>query len=78
MKCISFVSKTHFLSAGVQNISLLHSPSPQGKKTFQARVTERIADGYTIETTIDGKPLRGILFSSRKNYNHKAIPDSSR
>lgn len=64
--------------AYIQNISLIQSPPLQGKKTFQARVTERISDGYTIETYIDGKPLRGILFSGRQDYNHKAIPTSSR
>ncbi|XP_024027283.1 uncharacterized protein LOC21402019 isoform X2 [Morus notabilis] len=64
--------------AYIQNISLIQSPPLQGKKTFQARVTERISDGYTIETYIDGKPLRGILFSGRQDYNHTAIPTSSR
>lgn len=37
----------------------------QGKKTFQAKVTECLPHGYTMETVIDGKPLRGILFSNR-------------
>ncbi|PON69666.1 BTB-kelch protein [Trema orientale] len=64
--------------ACVQNISLVQSQSFQGKKTFQAKVTERISDGYAIETCIDGKPLRGILFSSRPDYHHKAIPNPSR
>ncbi|KAE8681417.1 Transporter associated with antigen processing protein 2 isoform 1 [Hibiscus syriacus] len=36
----------------------------QGKKTFQAKVTESFPHGYTIETIIDGKPLRGILFAN--------------
>ncbi|XP_021665408.1 uncharacterized protein LOC110653912 isoform X3 [Hevea brasiliensis] len=37
----------------------------QGKKTFQAKVTESFPHGYTIETIIDGKPLRGILFANK-------------
>ncbi|CAN0871163.1 Protein GLUTELIN PRECURSOR ACCUMULATION 3 [Linum grandiflorum] len=37
----------------------------QGKKTFQATVSETCPYGYTIETIIDGKPLRGLLFSNR-------------
>ncbi|CAN1839937.1 Kelch domain-containing protein 3 [Linum perenne] len=37
----------------------------QGKKTFQATVAETFPYGYTIETIIDGKPLRGLLFSNR-------------
>ncbi|KAM6569472.1 hypothetical protein CsatB_017457 [Cannabis sativa] len=60
--------------AAIQNFSLMQ----QSKKTFQAKVTERISDGYTIETIIDGKPLRGILFSNRPDYHHKAIPMPSR
>ncbi|KAJ0049262.1 hypothetical protein Pint_16276 [Pistacia integerrima] len=36
-----------------------------GKKTFQAKVTENLPHGYTIETIIDGKPLRGILFANK-------------
>ncbi|KAF4382087.1 hypothetical protein F8388_001232, partial [Cannabis sativa] len=60
--------------AAIQNFSLMQ----QSKKTFQAKVTERISDGYTIETIIDGKPLRGILFSNRPDYHHKPIPTPSR
>lgn len=46
---------------------------------FQAKVTKRIKDGYAIETVIDGKPLRGILFSSKlEDYQPAAIPNSSR
>ncbi|KAL2935373.1 Kelch domain-containing protein 3 [Bienertia sinuspersici] len=43
---------------------------PVGKRTFQAKVTKHFASGFTIETTIDGKPLRGILFptSSAANF----------
>ncbi|KAH1201500.1 Rab9 effector protein with kelch motifs [Glycine max] len=38
---------------------------PPGKKMFEAKVTENISEGYTIETVIDGKPLRGILFLNK-------------
>lgn len=64
--------------AYIQNINLIQPPPHQGKRTFQARVTERISDGYTIETYIDGRPLRGILFSARQDYRHRTIPNSSR
>ncbi|WCJ35825.1 Galactose oxidase/kelch repeat superfamily protein [Euphorbia peplus] len=37
----------------------------QGKKTFQAKVTQSYPHGYTVETIIDGKPLRGILFANK-------------
>ncbi|XVE56785.1 hypothetical protein DITRI_Ditri04bG0038900 [Diplodiscus trichospermus] len=37
-----------------------------GKKAFHAKVTESFPHGYTIETVIDGKPLRGILFSNKR------------
>jgi hypothetical protein len=44
--------------------------APHGKKTFEAKVTENISEGYTIETVIDGKPLRGILFLNKQNTLH--------
>ncbi|KAL0878009.1 hypothetical protein Bca101_027715 [Brassica carinata] len=37
----------------------------QGRLVFQARVTESSPLGYTIEAMIDGKVLRGVLFSNR-------------
>lgn len=37
----------------------------QGKMMFQARVTESFPVGYSIETMIDGKVLRGVLFSAK-------------
>ncbi|KAK8537633.1 hypothetical protein V6N13_096556 [Hibiscus sabdariffa] len=44
----------------------------QGKKTFHAELTESFPHGYTIETVIDGKPLRGILFSTKPSSVHVA------
>ncbi|XP_019451767.1 PREDICTED: tip elongation aberrant protein 1-like isoform X1 [Lupinus angustifolius] len=38
---------------------------PPGKKMFAAKVTKNISEGYAIETVIDGKPLRGILFHNK-------------
>ncbi|GMH21904.1 hypothetical protein Nepgr_023747 [Nepenthes gracilis] len=38
---------------------------PNGKRIFQAKVAKNFATGYTIETVIDGKPLRGVLFSTK-------------
>lgn len=35
---------------------------------FEAKVSENISDGgLTIETVIDGKPLRGVLFLNKPN-----------
>lgn len=34
---------------------------------FQAKLTDSIPEGYTIETVIDGKPLRGFLFVNKAN-----------
>ncbi|XP_074317045.1 uncharacterized protein LOC141653240 [Silene latifolia] len=42
---------------------------PVGKRTFQAKVTKNFANGITIETIIDGKPFRGILFSTSSSDN---------
>ncbi|XP_052179760.1 protein GLUTELIN PRECURSOR ACCUMULATION 3-like isoform X2 [Diospyros lotus] len=36
-----------------------------GKRTFHAKVTKCFPVGYTIETVIDGKVLRGVLFSNK-------------
>ncbi|XP_050375995.1 uncharacterized protein LOC126793498 isoform X2 [Argentina anserina] len=52
--------------------------SAPAKRSFQAKVTERLNDGYTIETVIDGKPLRGVLFSNKSEFSIPAAPDSSR
>ncbi|KAI8543093.1 hypothetical protein RHMOL_Rhmol08G0191700 [Rhododendron molle] len=41
----------------------------QGKRTFQAKVTKCFPVGYTIETIIDGKLLRGVLFSNKLSFN---------
>ncbi|CAH9095738.1 unnamed protein product [Cuscuta epithymum] len=50
-----------------QNVHMHAQQNPLGKKTFQAKVTKNFSDGYTIETVIDGKHLRGVLFSSKPN-----------
>ncbi|XP_027192931.1 uncharacterized protein [Cicer arietinum] len=49
------------------NISANQSLPLHGKKMFEAKVTENISEGYTIETVIDGKPLRGILFLNKQH-----------
>ncbi|RDX97342.1 Kelch domain-containing protein 3, partial [Mucuna pruriens] len=51
---------------------------PPGKKMFEAKVIENISEGYTIETVIDGKPLRGILFLNKPNSLYSAAHTSSR
>lgn len=43
--------------------------APPGKSTFQAQVTTCLSDGFTIETVIDGKTLRGVLFSTKTGAN---------
>uniref|UniRef100_A0A2C9UK58 Uncharacterized protein n=1 Tax=Manihot esculenta TaxID=3983 RepID=A0A2C9UK58_MANES len=48
-----------------EDLQLKHVQLHQGKKTFEAKVTESFAHGYTIETIIDGRPLRGILFANK-------------
>ncbi|TKY73289.1 Host cell factor [Spatholobus suberectus] len=51
---------------------------PPGKKTFQAKVAERISAGYSIETVIDGKPLHGILFTNKPHTLNPVTNTSSR
>ncbi|KAI3421534.1 uncharacterized protein J3R85_012231 [Psidium guajava] len=60
---------------GAHSYHSYQSGNLQGKKIFQARVTENLGDRYTIETVIDGKPLRGILFSNKPS--NLPIPFSS-
>ncbi|KAG5153579.1 hypothetical protein AAZX31_05G019100 [Glycine max] len=59
------------------NIPVNQSPPP-GKKMFEAKVTENISEGYTIETVIDGKPLRGILFLNKPNSLYSGAHTCSR
>ncbi|VVA95232.1 unnamed protein product [Arabis nemorensis] len=53
------------IDQGRENLPLNIGSIDQGKTVFQARVTENVPLGYTIETVIDGKVLRGVLFSNR-------------
>jgi len=60
---------------GRENVPLNIGYIDQRKPMFQARVTENAPLGYTIETIIDGKVLRGVLFSNR--HSSVRIADSS-
>ncbi|GAB2209671.1 hypothetical protein Droror1_Dr00026892, partial [Drosera rotundifolia] len=59
-------NSTHF-QQGQPYIYLNMYQSPTGKRTFQAKLLSNIFGGYTIETYIDGKPLRGVLFSTKSS-----------
>lgn len=63
------VPATNFVQPRRQNIYLHEYQTPPGKRSFQAQVTTRLSDGYTIETVIDGKALRGVLFSTKTGDN---------
>ncbi|EFH63787.1 hypothetical protein ARALYDRAFT_316360 [Arabidopsis lyrata subsp. lyrata] len=58
------VARTN-IDHGGENVPLNIGSIDQRKPMFQARVTENVPLGYTIETIIDGKVLRGVLFSNR-------------
>ena len=64
--CVRVTSRSNIsnLCAGQQYFHLNTYRPTTGKRAFQAKVTKNFANGYTIETVIDGKPLRGILFST--------------
>ncbi|XP_077222651.1 galactose oxidase/kelch repeat superfamily protein isoform X2 [Tasmannia lanceolata] len=64
-------------AAGKQN-SPLYELKPAEGKIFEAKVTDAFHYGYTIETNIDGKPLRGILFSFKPSVGHAAPAYPSR
>ncbi|EOA40064.1 hypothetical protein CARUB_v10008756mg [Capsella rubella] len=50
---------------GNRNFGLSTGQLSEGKMMFHARITESYQVGYTIETMIDGKVLRGVLFSNK-------------
>ncbi|XP_011012262.1 PREDICTED: host cell factor-like [Populus euphratica] len=56
-----------YTQPGRENFPLNQTQHDHGKKTFQAKVTESLPHGYTIETIVDGKLLRGILFSNKRS-----------
>lgn len=74
----NFTDRSFTSYAGVGSFSPMFSESVQAKKMFHARVTELLADGYTIETVIDGKPLRGVLFSNKPTAFHLSHQSSGR
>ncbi|XP_078430160.1 uncharacterized protein LOC144702137 isoform X2 [Wolffia australiana] len=53
------------LQAGMLN---LHQNSAE-KRTFQARVVNRLPNGYAVETSINGQPLRGVLLSCSADFD---------
>ncbi|KAG2257101.1 hypothetical protein Bca52824_076395 [Brassica carinata] len=52
---------------GRGSFGLKNGQFDQGKMMFQAKVTERFPVGYSIETMINGKVLRGVLFSTKQS-----------
>ncbi|KAH9722236.1 F25I16.5 protein [Citrus sinensis] len=72
-KSLEALDDMYYLYTGRNNF-----PLNEGKKTFQAKVTESFPLGYTIETTIDGKPLRGILFANKPTSASTTNHNSSR
>ncbi|KAM7267965.1 hypothetical protein ACFE04_010131 [Oxalis oulophora] len=59
------VPGSSFNQSGRENIPLNVAQSLEGKKPFVAKVTEAFPHGYSIETVIDGKSLRGIVFANK-------------
>ncbi|KAF8104265.1 hypothetical protein N665_0176s0072 [Sinapis alba] len=53
---------------GKGNFGMNTGQFDQGKMMFHARVTETFPVGYSIETMIDGKVLRGVLFSTKQSF----------
>ena len=41
---------------------------PVAERIFEAKITDVFHYGYTIEATIDNKPLRGLLFSYKPGF----------
>ncbi|CAF2199746.1 unnamed protein product [Brassica napus] len=62
---------------GVETLPMSIGSMYQGKTVFHARVTENVPLGYSIETIIDGKVLRGFLFSNRQSSVQTVDPSVS-
>lgn len=60
------------------NYTQPRNKTPQGTKTFQARVTKSFPNAYTVETVIDGKCLHGLLFSTTQSHEQTPCDDSLR
>ncbi|PIA63125.1 hypothetical protein AQUCO_00200865v1 [Aquilegia coerulea] len=63
--------------ADKKNSTLYEIRSSQ-EQIFEAKVTEAFHYGYTIETNINGKPLRGIVFSYKPGFAHASNSYPSR
>ncbi|GAB4860892.1 hypothetical protein Ancab_036053 [Ancistrocladus abbreviatus] len=61
-----------------QRIHLNSYRPPSGKRTFMAKVVQNVGTGIIVETVIDGKPLRGILFSTKTSNDSTSEENSSR
>ncbi|KAD2805962.1 hypothetical protein R6Q59_027963 [Mikania micrantha] len=75
-KHMSMPTHTQF-SPNTQDVYINEYHNANGKRTFQAKVTKSITNCYTIETVIDGKPLRGVLFSTNLD-SKKPVADDLR
>eukprot|EP01018_Ginkgo_biloba_P035302 Gb_19518 [translate_table: standard] len=56
-------------NAGPDKFSL-YDFKPVEEKIFEAKITDVFHYGYTIESNIEGKPLRGLLFSYKPGFAH--------
>ncbi|XP_071724164.1 uncharacterized protein [Rutidosis leptorrhynchoides] len=61
-----------------ENVPLNVAQAFEGKKAFQAQVTESFPLGFSIETIIDGRSLRGILLANKPSSLPMANENSSR
>lgn len=53
-----------------QEKSSVYAFKPVEEKIFEAKITDVFHYGYTIESHIEGKPLRGLLFSYKPGFAH--------
>eukprot|EP00252_Welwitschia_mirabilis_P026766 TRINITY_DN8907_c0_g1_i2.p1 TRINITY_DN8907_c0_g1~~TRINITY_DN8907_c0_g1_i2.p1 ORF type:complete len:580 (-),score=125.65 TRINITY_DN8907_c0_g1_i2:227-1966(-) len=48
----------------------LYEFRPAEERFFEATITDVFHYGYTLVTTIDGKPMRGLIFSNKPGFAH--------
>lgn len=59
-----------FFSDDMTLMTGLYELKPVEEKIFEAKITDVFHYGYTIESKIDGKLLRGLLFSYKPGFAH--------
>ncbi|KAH7278114.1 hypothetical protein KP509_38G025100 [Ceratopteris richardii] len=62
----------YYLDTGPSLRSSFYDFKPSEERVFEAKITNVFHYGYTIESVVDGKPLRGLLFCYKPGFANAA------